>query len=374
MNLRQIQIILIFVCVVEASVIHTEQNNRSKRTLHYFLDGLFSVLNHEKHKTQTTAASRVSNNQKGSISPLVTISRLSSISQPKKINDFNDSDADDDQENQILNTNRKPFAQVQVPIPNPVTSQVTSSTSDGPTKISLLTSTSAPTTTTFEDDDGSSTESVSNSDETTPNSDESNETSTIGSTEYETSIDESNESTSTIEPCLDTDSSAIDLTTPFGDGSDAKHNTINDDNGDDDEIFADRPVFRPGSIPSRAAHRYTTQYFGGPIIIERHHDAQHSPMYYEKCGKINCMDDGDNKNQVRPYILPMNIQRGALIVVPIGYAVPPQTSRKINPRSSESQSRVKMHDSEYELYTWHQNEQPVLHLHQPHIQFYGSRN
>lgn len=359
-------VLLMLVSIVRGAVIQNERN-RTKRTLHYFLDGIYSVLNHEKR----LAAARVSNEQKSS-SAISFLSKLSSFStRPKNFNALED-DTEEDNNNLLLgNTNQKTFSQMQLPIPTirpmKVMEMDTSST-QGATRLSLLTTTTRTTSTSTTTPKSNKIESLNSisqesdeksngadsSDETTPNP---NELSTIESNEYETTI----EDTSTMEPSLETASNEAETTTVTDLEVTAKTNNI-------DDIQAKRPLYSE-IHPFSMSNRHTTQSFGSPLIVERHRNEEYSPMYMDNCAEINCLDDAENSKEIRPYIMPTNFhQHKALLIIPIAYAVQPTQMRRIRTRSNQK----RLHDDPY--YVWSQNGQPIMHIHQPLIQVYGEKN
>lgn len=386
MNLRSFFVPLFLLSLAAAASIQNENNQRSKRTLHYFLDGLFSMLNQERKQsakmvatTKPSARSRVSIDQNIS-SPFSMITKLSAIStQPRKSNAVDDDDDDDVEESKPTYTNYNSYSRIQIPIPTTSTTsapaKVPNFQTDGPTKVSLLTTVGTSTTEKsdsfevssekteeYQEDDRVPIETTSKIDE-----EETYETSTMEPDGNETSFDGSLDGTSTVEPCLNTDSPEMESTTHSDVKIDEKHNNVDTDDDDSDEKVTERPLTL-GRNPARTSGRHTTQFFGSPLIVERHPDEQHSPMYYENCGEVNCMDDAENSKEVRPYIVPQNFQQGTLLVIPIGFAVPHQI-RKIAARSSRM-----LQNSNYGYYTLHQNPQPIWHLHQPRIQFYTARN
>lgn len=363
-------VVLMLVSIVRGAVIQNERN-RTKRTLHYFLDGIYSALNYEKR----LAAARVSNEQKSSA--ISILSKLSSFStRPKSFNALED-DAEEDNNNSLLfgDTNQKTFAQMQLPIPmmRPTKGmEMDTSSNQGATRLSLLTTTTTRTTSTStttttpksnkiessnsisQESDETSNETDS-SDETTPNS---NELTTIESNEFETTIEDS----STMEPTLETSSDETETTTVTNlEVVEAKTNNI-------DVTQAKRPLYSE-IHPFSMSNRHTTQSFGSPLIVERHRNEEHSPMYMDNCAEINCLDDAENSKEVRPYIMPANFhQQKALLIIPIAYAVQPTQMRRVRTRSNQN----RLHDDPY--YVWSQNGQPIMHIHQPIIQVYDRKN
>lgn len=365
MNSKQMLVFLMLVSIVRGAVIQNERN-RTKRTLHYFLDGIYSALNQEKR----LAAARVSNEQKSSSPIIISIlSKLSSFSTRKNFNDLEDDTEENTNSLLLGNTNQKTFAQMQLPIPTMRTvkeMEMDTSSNEGTTRLSLLTSTTQITSTSTTTPKSSKIESsqsisqesaeksseIASSDETTSNP---NELNTIESNEYETTIEDS----STMEPSLGTSFDDTETTTVRELEAIEKNSNI-DDAQPKRTLYSDIHPF---------SNRHTTQSFGSPLIVERHREEEYSPMYLDNCTEINCLDDAENSKEIRPYIVPTNFhQHKALLIIPIAYALQPTPIRRIHARSNQK----RLHYDPY--YVWSQSGQPIMHIHQPHIQVYGGKN
>lgn len=359
MDLRQMLVFLMMVSIIGGGVIQNERN-RTKRTLHYFLDGIYSALNQEKR----LAAARVSNEQKSS-SAISIISKLSSFStRPKSFNASEDDDAaaeEDDNSLFLANKNQKTFSQMQLPIPTMRPVKVDTLSNQSVTQLSLLpsttripstTSTTTPKSNKIESSKSTSPESGEKSNETETETTQNNETTqnpnelttTMESNEYETTIEDSSteESVSRTTSDDDTETTRVtDLEVVL-----AKNNNI-------DDAQPKRPLYSE-IHPFSMSNRHTTQSFGSPLIVERHQNDERSPMYLDNCAEINCLDDAENSKEVRPYIVPANFpQHKALLVIPFAYAVQPTSDRT---RSNQQ----RLHDDPY--YVWSRNGQPVMHI------------
>lgn len=359
---------LMLVSIVKGAAIQNERN-RTKRTLHYFLDGIYSVLNQEKR----LAAARVTNEQQ-LLSPISILSKLSSFSTRAKSFNALEDDAAEEENNSILlgNTNPKTFSQMQLPIPTmrPVkVMAMDTSSNQCATRLSLLTSTTRITSTSTTTPKSRKIESfqsnsqeyaeksneIASLDETTQNPNELS--TTIESNEYETTIKDS----STMQPSLGTASDDTETTTVTYVEAMAKNNNI-------DDTQLKRPIYSE-IHPFSMSDRHTTQSFGSPLIVERHQSEEHSPMYLDNCTEIECLDDADNSKEIRPYIVSTNFnQHKALLIIPIAYAVHPTMMRRLHTRSNQK----RLHDDPY--YVWSENGQPIMHVHQPLIQVYGGKN
>lgn len=370
MNSKQMLVFLMLVSIVRGAVIQNERN-RTKRTLHYFLDGIYGALNQEKR----LAAARVSNEQRSS-SPIISIiSKLSSFStRPKNFNALEDDTEENTNSLLLGNTNQKTFAQMQLPIPTmrPVKEmERDTSSNQGTTRLSLLTSTTRITstsTTTPKSSEMESSQSISqesaekeiaSSDETTSNP---NELNTIESNEYETTIEDS----STMEPTLGTSFDYTETTT-------VRELEVIEKKSNIDDAQPKRTLYSD-MHPFSMSNRHTTQSFGSPLIVERHRNEEYSPMYLDNCTEINCLDDAENSKEIRPYIVPTNFhQHKALLILPIAYAFQPTPIRRIHARSNQE----RLHNNDDPYYVWSQSGQPIMHIHhihQPHIQVYGGKN
>lgn len=362
MNLRQMLVFLMMVSIIRGGVIQNERN-RTKRTLHYFLNGIYSALNQEKR----LAAARVSNEQKSS-SAISILSKLSSFStRPKSFNALGDDAAaaaeEDDNSLLLGNTNQKTFSQMQLPIPTMRPVKVDTLSNQSVTQLSLLpsttripstTSTTTPKSSKIESSKSTSQESgeksneIVTSAETTQNPNEL--TTTMESNEYETTIEDSStmESASGTASDDDTETTTVtDLEVVL-----AKNNNIND-------TQPKRPLYSE-IHPFSMSNRHTTQSFGSPLIVERHQNEEQSPMYLDNCAEINCLDDAENSKEVRPYIVPANFhQHNALLIIPFAYAVHPTSDRT---RSNQK----RLHDDPN--YVWSQNGQPIMHIKNMYIQ------
>lgn len=329
--LQTILFLMVLVSIGDAANI-LKENVRQKRTLHYFLDGLFSVLT-DKHREHNQNA-RSKSFQQSASSPIATLGKLSSYSAQfnlnKPTNDLEDSLSQES---------------AQIPLPTP----------DGPTKFTLYPSTTAknlvkkPSVSSLFDDLAIS----DNSDSTT-----------ISSESSEATTESSNESSNTVAP------SEEDKNTEKN-GSKAQEKSDESDSGED---LTEKPmmmIIASPLPPARMSELHTTQFFGGPILVERHQDQQHMPSYYgcnQNHGHAVTVNNGDKNapsysvpQQLAPHgfmIIPLPVDIRTNVVVPFP---------KIGERS-KSKVKVQPNNENYGLSNLHV---PVVHLSQPQIQIVG---
>lgn len=368
MDFKRIFLILVLVLVIKGEI-QKENSNRTKRTLNYFFEGLFSMLNAASSKKNLTSEARSEqesearhhphhhplfhrHRQPSLMIPIATISRMSAYSNPGRSNHEDDS-------HQINNHYHQPIVHYPAPIPM-AANQIEMTSSADSSKISLLDALKPV-------ESHLSVSTVPNSIESTTSDDMTTEESTTIESEITpttTIIPTTTTTTETIitidsigETSFKTESSEITSTTMIPDTESRNRNTSNEIGDDDDSDENPQPN---NSISIPVSNRHTTQSFDGPLIIERNQNEIHTPSYYKGCSDFNCLDKAFK--DIRPYLSPNDFATSSLLVVPIAVAIP----------NIDARSRVKLPDMNYDIYTWHRN-QPILHLHQPHIQFYGAR-
>lgn len=132
--------------------------------------------------------------------------------------------------------------------------------------------------------------------------------------------------------------------------------TTTEINPDDNEIPVIRPTLKP-SPPQATTEQDLTKLNGLPLLIGLNRNELHVPSYYGKCGGWPCLND------IRPYLTPAtNFQSDGWIIVPMAISVPNFDAQNTYKPSGNSLD-APGNDG------WRQNS-PILHLHQPHIQFY----
>lgn len=326
---------------------------RPKRTLHYFIEGILSAF---AEKTRSRSHSP----------PLAGLTRLSALSINTK---------------KTVSSEETESVPMQYAIP---TQQVSM-----PTKVSLpLVRTEKTSTTTRATTTTTSTTSTTTSTTAAPTTTQRIELSTeifteppteIPNTEFPSSAEASQalsedaiESTlSTTFPCSDEVVSTLpapfEMTSPISNEILSKSD-INDTSslGADARqlpIYHDRPFFR--AISGRH-----TQFFGNPMILERHQDGQ-SPIYY---------DEYDYGNDIEPNkvasLRGLKYLPQPLIILPMAVPIHSGELNGAFAGNGISRSRVKMHDSDNHQYTWHgmgNSNVPIVNLHQAHVQFFSRK-
>lgn len=328
---------------------------RPKRTLQYFIEGILSAFA-EKNRSRSHSP------------PLSGIAKLSalSINAKKTVSDEEIEDS----------PTQFPIPAQQVSMPTKISlpllrTEKTSSTSTTITTTSTTvartttrTSTAPPTTTNRIDLD---TEFFTEMPTTIPNTersaiDETAETQTAATTDatFTTIIPCPDEVLSTLPAPIELTSSInneilskIDPNDTMTIGADARQLPV----------YQDRPVFR--AISGRH-----TQFFGNPMVLERHQDGQ-TPHYYDDYDYANANDIVPNKmSSLRGY-LPQ-----PLIILPMAIPIPSTEINDAIGGKDISHSRVKMHDSNTHQYTWHSfgnPSVPIVNLHQAHVQYFGRK-
>lgn len=393
MNIKLIVILAVFVNCAICGVV---ENNRPKRTLHYFFEGLLSAFT-EKHRSLSEENTDflpfglskhkfmgLSSHGKSVAKPVEQVPIPSDKPKPTK---------------NSLNSVASGPTKVILPLVSKTTTSTTPKPSTTPTNPSLTTtvtsttlkssSTTVSTTTTAMSTSQSSTSTTTTAPTSTTisSTSESTSTSTIASTDnsLETSSTDNEQSstsettlitsTLTTEPCDDTSnpSTAIDTTTPLSNEIQSKADTnITTTN----TIGVQSLPLLPLRAPLLNTGRHT-QFFGNPLIIQPHNS--YLPSYYHEDDYENSVEPNTNTHasyRGAKYLPPIPNQ---LIVLPMAvpFQLPTASSAAAIDERSPRQSRTKMHDNDYNHYINHgtgQLQVPVVHLHQAHVQYFGRRS
>lgn len=291
--------------------------------------------------------------------PIATISRMSAYSNPGRSNH------PDDDHHQINNHYHQPivhYPSPQIPIPL-AANKIEMTSSDSPTKMSFLDvlrpgESNLIASTILNSMESTTSDDMTTESSTTIETDASVDTtitpSTITTTETAITTDLIEEIS------FNTESSEMTSTTMNPDTESRNKKKSNEIDDDSDENLPDENPQPNNSVSVPVSNRHTTQFFDGPLIIERNQNEVHIPSYYKGCNDFSCLDKAFK--DIRPYLTPNDFSTSSLLVVPIAVAIP----------NIDARSHVKLPEMNYDIYTWHRN-QPVLHLHQPHIQVYGAR-
>lgn len=257
---------LLFVALSLAEEINSdsemkEQSVRTKRTLQYFLEGVLTAFAEKRQ----------------SLSPLTTILNLSKFSQASRTKNKKQpslsfsSEEDDDISSPI-----------QFPIPQrPSTTMAPSTTSAQPTKPSLplLIPTTASSTTT------------------------ATMTTTTASSIEISSAESSSEEQSTTEDMSSSTENIVDSTTVLS--TDSGENTtpsiLSNEIPRNEEARA-APLYNdPAKLKSPTGRH--TQFFGNPMILERHQGVNHIPLYSDDI-QFRFANALETQNQRAPKLLP----------------------------------------------------------------------
>lgn len=360
-----LQFYILILCIsCGASSPTTSDTNlvRSKRTLHYFIEGILSAFA-EKNRSRSHS------------SPLSGLTRLSALS-------INTKKTVSDEETESFPTQYAiPTQQVAMPtkISLPLmrtektstttmattTSTPSSSTTTSTTSTTTTSTTATPTTTNRIELD---TEVFTDEPTTIANTDVPNSADTIAT-------DTTDSTVTTIFPCPDevfsTLPAPIELTSPISNEilseSDSNETTSLAADARQLPVYQNRPFLRPIS----GRH---TQFFGNPMILERHQDDQ-APTYYDEYDYGNA-----NANDIEPNKLlslrGLKFLPQPLIILPMAVPIPSSELDRAFVGNEISRSRVKMHDSNTHQYTWHAMGNPtvpIVNLHQAHVQFFSRK-
>lgn len=319
----RIAVILFMVTLLSAASTNPPAKIRHKRTLNYFFNGLLGVLTNGNSILNLIGGTGKSPNNgrlaayERQTSPLATLAKLSSFSTQARMVDLtlDDDDEHDKSDNEVVT---KPPFLIQFPLPAigpsmangmkplrtqttkpPMTKRMQVDTSNNQMKknvtrdsqvdsskmgkIDLQTFTMAPSPMTL------------NATESKELTESTDTTELIESTKPT----ESNEST-TIEPEMNTEESEMTTLDPvMADTTNISATTQINATEIPDKM--ERRIDL-GKIPDKLSNLHTTQFFGGPMVVERHHDDQHVPIYNENCIDENCKEN--DSNEILPYIRP----------------------------------------------------------------------
>lgn len=354
----QFYIILCISCGISSPITSDSNLVRPKRTLHYFIEGILSAFA-EKNRSRSHSA------------PLSGLTRLSALSINTK------KTVSDEETESIPMQYAIPTQQVAMPtkISLPLmrtektstttmatTTSSTSSTTTSTTSTTTTSTTIGPTTTNRIELD---TEVFTEMPTTITNTDIPNSAETIP-------IDTTDSTVTTIFPCPDemfsTLPAPIELTSPISNEilskSDSNETSSLTANARQLPVYQDRPFLR--AIGGRH-----TQFFGNPMILERHQDDQ-APIYYDEYdyGNANANDIEPNKLST---LRGLKFLPQPLIILPMAVPIPSSELDRAFVGNEISRSRVKMHDSDTHQYTWHAMGNPtvpIVNLHQAHVQFF----
>lgn len=302
----RVYVVLFLVTFVASAPVIKSESSRPKRTIQYFFDGLLSVLN--KHANLQT--SRDSNDHR--LSPLVAISKLSAISAQPKMFDSSDEVDESIAENVIRAVRKKASSHInQLPIPL------------------ISTTTNSP---------------ITQSSETNLETHQSN--SSMREKDLSVSTMASNETTSivsvlrTIDPDFNLTANTSVIPTTLDPPLEIVTENMSSNGGA--STVSNIDMKNPPEIPIKASDRHTTQFFGSPLIVERHRDSHILPLYVNNCAGVKCPEN-DSK-EVHPYVSP-NLRGFPIISMAIALPVP------ISRADQHSQTDIAVQN--YELYTLH---------------------
>lgn len=338
MILQQVFVLFCLVISMSASTIKpASELNRQKRTIQYFLDGLFSAFNERRPMNARTISDHRT-------STLTSLAKLSSLSTPPK----NDDVDDDDESNNgnLLNlSHEKPALFIPLPIPSiastllksttenrvpqsttskrvefdvqmfnhssnnisQVEKTVTKTTTIAPAKIPTMKIVSNQTIT------------LNRTQTTTmiPNQTQATTTTTSTTTTTTTTTEEPRQTVSvvfeptTIKPDSSTDLPELTTLYPL----DSEMIEPKNPSPSDNEI---QTKMEKRNAPMKASNLHTTQFFDGPLVVEN--DRKHKPIYLDDCIEVNCNND---INVIQSRILP-NFRNAPIISMTI--ALPVSTS------------------------------------------------
>lgn len=312
--LLQFAVLLLMVTLISAASANFPTKVRQKRTIQYFFDGLLSILTKQNpFSSNSKTAAKYQTNARAtseqSFSPILTLAKLSSFSTQPRVFDL-----DDDDEDKSDDDVKKPTFLIQFPIPT-----LGPSTASSMKTQTQLTKPSMTKRMENEDENKNSTRMKSDSEHISDNSNQVIKNSTFGKIDMEiltttadaitsnitnsmesiesvntTKLTESTEVTemTTIEPEMSTE--ATELTTLDPDLDDVT-NSSSSPNSMERRIDL-------GKVPTKASDLHTTQFFGGPLVIERHRDADHIPIYTDNCIDVKCREN--ESNEILPYLKP----------------------------------------------------------------------
>lgn len=290
MHLRQIIIVSIFLSPVIFSSVRSTEKTRSKRTLNYFFEGLFNAFSDKRNYKSN---SRASNDHR--LSAIATLAKLSSVStQPKKFNALD--------ENENSSEVKQSSTVFQLPIPKK---------SQNEHRISNL-------------------KRMQSQDEVKITTEANKRVSSSSEqTEDQTIIPTTIVSIITTQDQLN--DSNVDTSTLLGNFRE-----------DELENTTEYITFK-SKMTLKKSDRHTTQFFNGPLIVERHHDDhQHNPKY---CKGVKCQGNG-SKEEIHPYLSP-NFR---------------DFLASLTSDESISKSQKSITNSLQRT--------PIIYLHQPYVQFH----
>lgn len=303
MNLQNVFVLSCLVILTNAATINSPPElNRQKRTIQYFLDGLFSGLTDRR----PMIARNVNDHR---TSTLISLAKLSSGSTPSKnVQTFDDDDHDESIIENTLNlSHEKSPLIIQLPIPS-IASAFLKSTENRvpqttmsmrvemdvqPIKQSIKNVTKTPTVapnqmpTTTAAPDQSQIPTITLNTTVAPNQTQTNTSTTTTTTT--TTTEEPNQTESivseatTIQPDTSTDSLEI-TTEPIE--SNMIHSKSLSSNTDEVPTKMEKR-----NAPMKASDLHTARIFDGPLAAENDRNALQKPIYSDDCVEIHCNKD-----------------------------------------------------------------------------------
>lgn len=341
----QIYIVLCVACGAGSPTPDGAGLARPKRTLHYFIEGILSAFA-EKNRSRTHT------------SPLSGITKLSAFS----INQRKPSSSEETEgtPNQYAIPSQQMPTRVSLPL---VTEKTTTSTVATTSTTSTTTSTTPIPTTT---DRSETITEVPTSMPTTEAPTSVEETQTLPT-------DTTDSPLTTLVPCSD-EQDVFSTLLPQVEPTLSNEILSKSDSNETSPLGADArqlPLYQNGPLFRAISGRHT-QFFGNPMILERHQDDQ-TPTYYDEydCGHANDIEPNKGSSLHGFKYLPQ-----PLIILPMAVPVPSADLNGLIAGNEISRSRIKMHDSNTHQYTWHtlgSPAVPIVNLHQAHVQFFAHK-
>lgn len=295
-----LQQIFVFWCLITlifaAIIVKFPEKTRHKRTIQYFFDGL---LNTFKEKRSFTNGLPISNDHR--TSTLLSLAKLSSISTPSKKFESEEEDQDRNSSGNSSTDNLdKPSTFIQLPIPT--IDSLSLKTAENEVSQPMMTKRIEMDVKTILSTKNSSQEgTISQITTQAPNQTASKQTTT------ELNVTTESPGFTIAAEAANTENNLLDLK-----GNITLKNYI--------------PTKLDNMNFSMRADRHTTQFFDGPLVVERHIDNQHIPIYEENCSENVC-------------------RHGVFPVISMTIALPRLTS---NPRKTNDHP-----PSKYNIFTLH---------------------
>lgn len=373
MILKQVYILSCLVILLSAATINAPSElKRQKRTIQYFFDGLLSAF---KERRPLTA--RTINDHRAST--LISLAKLSSGSTPiRNVQTFDDDNDQSIIENTLNLSHDNLPSLIQMPIPSipSIASTLLQSTENRipqstmtkrvvemdvqminqssknvsqveqtVTQTTTIAPKQTPATTAVPSQTQSNDLITLNQTQTTttaPNhTGTTTTTTTTTTTAMTTTTEEPNQNdsvesqTTTIKPDNSTDS--FDLTTLNPLESDVFDSKNLSPNVDDTQTKMEKR-----NAPMKASDLHTTQFFGGPLVVEGDRSDKHKPIYLDDCIEINC---NQNINAIQSRTL-SDSRIAPIISMTIAL---PATTSNIDLRRQNSQSPIQ----NYNVFTLH---------------------